>query len=172
MLRTTQSSEKKRGTVTSVEFEELKSLDLRRCASVGDIVAGMRGCAFGARMLGEAAATIHQMFLAKKRPIVIYDGAQRTPLALLLRRFVKNQWCARMVLPSDYARSRTRGENAVVVGPFSERYAQAIYRKPARAVFINAFDMARPGQIRDGYFPDAVFADPRYVMPVIHRALE
>ena len=32
--------------------------------------------------------------------------------------------------------------------------------------------MARPGQIRDGYFPDAVFADPRYVMPVIYSALD
>ena len=48
---------------------------------------------------------------------------------------------------------------------FSERYAEAIYTKPARAIFINPFDMARPGQIKDGYFPDAVFADPRYVMP-------
>ncbi len=31
--------------------------------------------------------------------------------------------------------------------------------------------MARPGQVRDGYFPDAVFADPRFVMPVIYAAL-
>jgi deoxyhypusine synthase len=31
--------------------------------------------------------------------------------------------------------------------------------------------MARPGQIRDGFFPDAVFADPRFVMPVIYGAL-
>src|SRR5262249_51919146 len=33
-------------------------------------------------------------------------------------------------------------------------------------------DMARPGQIRDGYFPDAVFADPRFVMPVLYRSLD
>jgi deoxyhypusine synthase len=39
-------------------------------------------------------------------------------------------------------------------------------------VFINPFDMARPGQIRDGYFPDAIFADPRYIMPLIDAALE
>ena len=32
--------------------------------------------------------------------------------------------------------------------------------------------MARPGQVRDGYFPDAVFADPRYIMPVIYAALD
>ena len=64
------------------------------------------------------------------------------------------------------------GENVIVVGAFSERDAEAIYKKPARAIFINPFDMARPGQIRDGYFPDAVFADPRYVMPVIYAALD
>ena len=63
-------------------------------------------------------------------------------------------------------------QNIVVVGGFSERDAEAIYKKPARAIFINPFDMARPGQVRDGYFPDAVFADPRYIMPVIYAALE
>jgi deoxyhypusine synthase len=77
-----------------------------------------------------------------------------------------------VVLPSEYAREKTKGENAIVVGAFSERNAEAIYRKPARSVFINQFDMARPGQIRDGYFPDAVFADPRYIMPLIEAALE
>src|SRR5258706_12972572 len=44
-------------------------------------------------------------------------------------------------------------------------------QKPARAIYINPFDMARPGQVRDGYFPDAVFADPRFVMPVLYRSL-
>ena len=145
---------------------------MRQCKSVGDIVEGMRYCAFGARMLGEVAATIHQMILAKKKPILIFDGLERSPLGRLLRQFVKNQWCARLVLPSDYAQTKSGGENVIVVGGFSERFADAIYKKPARAVFINPFDMARPGQVRDGYFPDAVFADPRYVMPVIHRALE
>ena len=36
-------------------FEELKSLDLQKCDSVGEIVSAMRYCAFGARMLGEVA---------------------------------------------------------------------------------------------------------------------
>jgi len=155
-----------------VEFEELKSLDLRRCATVGDIVDGMRRCAFGARMLGEAARTIHEMVTSKRKPVVIYSGLKNSALGLLLQKFVKNQWCARIVLPSEYAKAKTRGDNVIVVGAFSERNAEAIYRRPARAVFINPFDMARPGQIKDGYFPDAVFADPRFVMPVIHGALK
>ena len=153
------------------QFEELKSLDLRRCASVGDIVEGMRYCAFGARMLGEVAATIHQMILAKKKPLLIYDGVADSPLGRLLRQFVKKQWCSRLMLPAEFARGSNSGTNAIVVGAFSERDADAIYQKPARAVFINPFDMARPGQVRDGYFPDAVFADPRFVIPVIYRAL-
>jgi deoxyhypusine synthase len=60
----------------------------------------------------------------------------------------------------------------VVVGGFSERDADAIYEKKGRAIFINSFDMARPGQVRDGYFPDAVFADPRYVLAIVEAALD
>ena len=77
-----------------------------------------------------------------------------------------------MCSPLNTPGKRQRGENAIVVGAFSERNAEAIYRKPARAIFINPFDMARPGQIKDGYFPDAVFADPRYIMPVLYRSLD
>ena len=155
-----------------LKFEELKSLDLRKCSTVAEIVAGMRTCAFGARMLGEVATTIHEMIRAKKKPILIYGGLPESPLGLLLRKFVDHKWCARVLLPSQYARRRIAGENAIVVGGFSERYAEAIYTKPARAIFINPFDMARPGQIRDGYYPDAVFADPRYIMPILYRTLD
>jgi deoxyhypusine synthase len=154
-----------------VEFEELKSLDLRHCATVGDIVDGMRRCAFGARMLGEVAKTIHEMVTSKRKPVIVYSGLKTSALGLLLQKFVKSQWCARIVLPSEYAKAKTRGDQVIVVGAFSERNAEAIYKRPTRAVFINPFDMARPGQIKDGYFPDAVFADPRFVMPVIHDAL-
>lgn len=155
-----------------MKFEELKSLDLRQCATVGDIVDGMRTCAFGARMLGEVARTIQSMIAAKKKPVLIYSGLETSPLGRLLKKFVANGWCERMVIPSEYARQKRSGENAIVVGTFSERNAEAIYRKPARAIFINPFDMARPGQIRDGYFPDAVFADPRFVMPVLYWSLD
>jgi deoxyhypusine synthase len=154
------------------EFEELKSLDLRECATVGDIVAGMRYCAFGARMLGEVANTIRQMIVSNEKQIIIYDGVEDSQLGLLLREFVKNKWARKILLPSQYAKQKATGENILVVGGFSERYAEAIYTRTARAIFINSFDMARPGQIKDGYFPDAVFADPRYVMPLIYRALD
>lgn len=153
-------------------FEELRSLDLRRCATVADVVAAMRQCAFGARMLGEVAHSIDQMIREKEKPTLVYGGLADSPLGLLLGKMVKNRWFKKILLPSQYARGKTGGENVVVVGGFSERSAEAIYNRPARAIFINPFDMARPGQIRDGYFPDALFADPRFVIPVLDCALK
>jgi deoxyhypusine synthase len=144
---------------------------LKQSTTVGAIVDAMRYCAFGARMLGETAHTIHRMIDAPKKPVIIYDGLSTSPLGRLLKKFVARKWCADILLPAEFA-GRRAGESAIVVGGFSERYGEAIYKKPKRAVFINPFDMARPGQIRDGYFPDAVFSDPRYIMPVIYRALE
>ena len=161
-----------RSKLKTREFEELKSLDLRQCESVGDIVAAMRYCAFGARMLGEVANTIRQMIVSNENQTIIYDGVEDSQLGLLLREFVKNKWARKILLPSQYAKQKPSGENILVIGGFSERCAEAIYTKPARAIFINPFDMARPGQIKDGYFPDAVFADPRYVMPVLYWALD
>jgi len=155
-----------------LEFEELRSLDLRACSTVGDIIDAMRFCAFGARMLGEVAHTILEMVTAKPKPTIVYSGLPDSPLGSLLKKFVEKGWCRNLILPSAYAREKTHGETVIVVGPFSERNAEAIYRQPARSVFINPFDMARPGQIRDGYFPDAIFADPRYIMPLIDAALE
>ena len=161
-----------KSAANKLEFEELRSLDLRACATVGDIIDAMRFCAFGARMLGEVAHTILEMVTAKPKPTIVYSGLPDSPLGSLLKKFVEKGWCRKLILPSAYAREKTHGETVIVVGPFSERNAEAIYRQPARSVFINPFDMARPGQIRDGYFPDAIFADPRYIMPLIDAALE
>jgi deoxyhypusine synthase len=158
--------------VRRLEFEELRSLDLHACTTVAEIVVAMRYCAFGARMLGEVAKTIHEMITAKEKPVLIYGGLEDSPLGLLLRKFVDNRWCRKLSSPSQYGRIKSGGENVIVVGGFSEREAEAIYRKPARAIFINPFDMARPGQIKDGYFPDAIFADPRFVIPVLYRTLD
>ena len=172
MLRDKITEQNKLQGGETLKFEELKSLDLRSCATVGDIVDGMRHCAFGARMLGEVAKTIHDMITAKEEPTVIYDGLSESPLGQLLQKFVNNRWCRKIIRPSQYTKQRRGKDNVIVVGRFSERYAEAIYSKPARALFINQFDLARPGQIRDGYFPDAVFTDPRFVMPILYRTFD
>ena len=69
-----------------MQFEELKSLDLKQSATVGEIVDAMRHCAFGARMLGEAARTVRQMIARPKKPIIIYDGVSSSPLGRLLKK--------------------------------------------------------------------------------------
>ncbi|HEY6366756.1 MAG TPA: hypothetical protein VI585_18390, partial [Candidatus Binatia bacterium] len=79
-----------------MQFEELKSLDLQKCATVADIVDAMRYCAFGARMLGEVARTIRKMIAEKKKPLLIYSGLEDAPLGRLLRQFVENEWCDRV----------------------------------------------------------------------------
>ncbi len=107
-------------------FEELKSLDLQKCDSVGEIVSAMRYCAFGARMLGEVAHTIFEMVTAQDKPILIYSGIADSPLGLLLKKFVANKWCRQIMLPSEYARGKKRGGNVIVVGAYSERNAEAI----------------------------------------------
>ena len=157
-------------SVKTLQFEELRSLDLQQCDSVGDIVDGMRYCAFGARMMGEVASTMREMVAANEPPLIIYDGVESAPLGGLLAKFVAQHWCQGIVRPAAYG-DRQGGENVIVVGAFSERHAEAIYKKPKRSLFINPFDMARPGLVRDGFFPDAVFADPHFVMPVIFAAL-
>ena len=155
-----------------MKFEELKSLDLRKCATVGDIVDGMRYCAFGARMLGEVARTIQAMVAAKKKPVLIYSGLKDSPLGRLLHNLWKHKWCDRIMLPSQYARQRNGEKMPSSSAHSPKEMPRRSIGNRARAIFINPFDMARPGQIKDGYFPDAVFADPRFVMPVLYRSLD
>ena len=95
--------------VKTPQFEELRSLDLQKCNSVGDIVNAMRYCAFGARMLGEVANTIFEMVSAKDKPILIYSGIEDSKLGLLLKKFVSNNWCRQIMLPSEYARGKSAG---------------------------------------------------------------
>lgn len=157
------------------EFEELQLLDLRKCKTVSDIVDGMSRCSFGARMLGEAAHTLTQMITSRdnsEKPLIIYDGKENTPFGKLLLEMVKKGWFTRILTPEQYSTEKASAEkNVIVIGNYSERHEEAIYKKPSRTIFINDAGRAKPGQTRDGYFPDVVFADPRFIMPVIYCAL-
>lgn len=157
--------------MASSKLEGLELLDLRKCNTVDDIVRGMSKCSFGARMLGEAADSLTRMVQGKHKPILIYDGKPDTPLGLLLKSMVKNKWVSRITTPDYFAQQHISGTDLVVVGPYSERHEDALYNGN-RAIFINQYDLAKPGQVKDGYFPDAVFADPRFVMPILYHALE
>ncbi len=154
------------------DIEPLTQLDISACSSVDDIVRGMNFCSFGARMLGEVASTLAEWILEKQKPLIIYDGKPRTKLAKLLEAMVRKGWFSEIVLPQDYRAQKKSFGNVLVIGPFSERYEDAIFTKSRRAIFINQYDRVKPGQVRDGFFPDAVFADPIFIIPALYFALE
>lgn len=154
------------------QLTPLAPLDLGACKTVSDIAAGMARCSFGARMLGEVAETLTTWTMSEPKPVIIYDGKRGPASALhgLLDPLCrgKNRWFARLFTSEGFARSRLRAERALIVGPITERLEERTYGQIGRAIFINNIHQCRPGQIRDGYFPDVVFADPRLVMPILY----
>jgi len=155
------------------DLKPLQMLDLARCATFGEVLEGMSRCSFGARMLGEAAATLADWCAGPRKPIVIYDGALDSPLGGLLRGMAEEGLVYRIMRPATYAkRPQWRQSRALVVGNVADRHASALaLREPRSTLFVNDTDLANPGQVKDGYFPDAVFADPRFAMPALDAAV-
>lgn len=153
-----------------LQLEALEPLDLKKCETVSDIVDGMSRCSFGARMLGEVARTLTESVQSGKSTTLVYDGKPGTTLTNLLDNMVYEGMFDAIMTPAEYAE---RGDNrqVTVVGRFSERDEDAVFQKPDRAIFINGEELAKPGQIRDGYFPDAVFADPQFAVPLLYTVL-
>jgi len=146
----------------------LTQLDLAACRSVSDIVAGMSKCSFGARMLGEVAATLSDWCDSSRTPFIVYDGVLDSPLGKLLELMVKGGWFRWLMRPDECKLPPDRSRCALVVGPFSERHADALFaRDPGTTIYVNDQDLAAPGQVKDGHFPNAVFADPRLIMPIL-----
>ena len=162
-----------------LNLQPLELLDLGKCRTVSQIVDGMSRCAFGARMLGEVAATLTTWCAQDPRPAILYDGIPTTPLGKLLKHLVqKAKLFSEILTPEEYdrlpARSRQkRLPRALVVGAYSERHAPALHaRDPRTTIYINPFDMCAPGQVKDGFYPDAVFADPNFILPILALVLD
>jgi deoxyhypusine synthase len=163
-----------------LNLQPLELLDLGACQTVSEIVDGMSRCAFGARMLGEVAATLAAWCAAPAKPALIYDGLPESPLGKLLHKDLARRggFFAEVMTPEEYgkipARSRQgRVKTAVVVGGYSERHAAPLYaRDPGTTIYVNPFDLCAPGQVKDGFFPDAVFADPNFILPVLALVLD
>lgn len=153
--------------MSELKLEPLERLDLRKCTTVGDIVLAMSKCSFGARMLGEVAQKVSDWVRQGKPIRVVYDGRE---LDGALQRMRDQGWIREIVRP-DEIRSLTRsGFEHLVVGRFSEGAEEGVFGLEG-AIYINKEELARPGQIRDGYFPDAVFAHPSFVISVLECAL-
>ncbi|MBI1934120.1 deoxyhypusine synthase family protein [Candidatus Peregrinibacteria bacterium] len=154
-----------------LHLEPLEPLDLRKCDTVSELVEGMRHCSFGARMLGEVAQTLTEMAAKGRPPTLVYAGKPDAPLVPLLQHMVQRGFFDRMQSPEEYA-LHSCNPCITVVGRFSEQEEDALFQKPDRAIFINAQTIARPGQVKDGHFPDVVFSDPALVLPILARTLE
>jgi len=156
------------------KLKPLEVLDLKKCATVGKTVEQMEKCAIGARMIGETARTLSELILKKEKIVIIYDGKLESELGKLLFGMVKNKkWFFGIYTPAEYGSEKRKGKDILlVVGSFSERYENAIYKSSKRAIFVNNLNLFKPGQIRDGYFPDFIHADPKLVIPILYLTLE
>lgn len=153
-------------------MKELELLNLQECQSVADIVSAMSRCSFSARMLGEVTIKISDWITNNQLPIVIYDGKLDTPLGNLLTEMVNRNWFIKLVSPQEYAENSYTCAKAIIIGNFSEKYEEALYNKPEEAIYINNYGIAKPGQISDGYYPNVVFSDPKFIIPIIFIYLE
>jgi deoxyhypusine synthase len=153
--------------VSTLRLEPLERLDLRKCATVGEIVLAMSRCSFGARMLGEVAQKILGWIQQGKAVRVVYDGRELLPA---FERMRSRGWIREIVRSDDVRNLGASPFEHLVVGRYSEAVDGDIHRING-AIFINKEELARPGQIRDGYFPDAVFGHPSFVIPVLECAL-
>src|SRR6187402_178027 len=153
--------------MSKLKLEPLERLDLRKCKTVGSIVLAMNQCSFGARMLGEVALKMRRWIEQGAKIRVVYDG---TPLRDLFERMQKRGWIHDIVRSDALPASKPSGYEHLVVGRYSESADDAVNRLSG-AIVINKEELSRPGQVRDGFFPDAVFADPTFILPVLESAL-
>ena len=152
--------------------QELKLLDLKKCGSVADIVRGMNQCSFGARMLGEVTAKISQWLTEENTPIAVYDGNLGSPIGQLLEEMVQRKWLSKVVSQHQYSFTSITPDNVIIIGAYSESFERLLSQQEKEFIFINQFGMALPSQISDGYFPNVVFCDPHFVIPVLFTTLE
>jgi len=153
----------------------LETLDLSKCRTVSDIVARLSLCAFGGRMLGDVGATLTDLCRGEHKPALIYDGEENDALGRHIRAMCepKSGFFSGLHTTEDYVswRGPHSGGTALVVGPYMARHARHLYEKADRLIFVNREGLCKPGQVRDGYYPDAVFEDPEFVIPLLDVVL-
>src|SRR5262249_46990626 len=125
-----------------LNLQPLELLDLSKCKTVSQIVDGMSRCAFGARMLGEVAATLTAWCSKGHQPAIIFDGVADTPLGKLLNKHLvkKAKLFADVLTPEEYENlgksKRRKIKHAVVVGAFSDRHAATLFaREPGSTIY-------------------------------------
>jgi deoxyhypusine synthase len=152
-------------------LKELSPLDLGKCETVDDIVRGMCKCSFGARCLGEICDTIEHIIKRSNRSVIIYDGDMAGELGKLILDFSR-KYSFELMTADEFSRS-AKPDNLLVLGRFSEASEKAIYAGAKfNTIFINKERLAMPGQFRDGYFPNVLFTEPSFAMPIIYASMD
>ena len=150
-------------------FEALEPLDLKKCNTVGELVRAMSKCSFVARMIGEVTETLHQWIRKLKGDeIPIYPNFP-SDLRWLFEDSIQSSGKWR-VMRWPELRFDTP---LLIVGRFGEEREDGLFQcSPENTIFINREGLCIPGEVQDGYFPNVVFEDPRFVLPVISAALD
>ncbi|MGF1481401.1 MAG: deoxyhypusine synthase family protein [Cyanophyceae cyanobacterium] len=151
-------------------LQELKPLDLTTVHSVASLVGGLSLCSFGARMLGEATAKFHRWLADGRLPTIVYERGLDASLESLLQEMVARRWVSQVVTQREYAEKFIVADPVVVLGAYSPDFEASL--SDESTLFINPFGLTKPHQVTDGYYPNVVFSDPRFVMPVIFAVLE
>lgn len=156
------------------KLEPLQVLDLAKCKTIGTTVEQMEKCSIGARMIGEVAKNLTEIISAGEKIIIVYDGKKEIELGKLLQAAtMEKKWFSEILTPEEFSQTKNEGGTTIlVVGSFSERYEDEIFSKSKRAFFVNLANQFKPGQVREGYYPDFIAADPNLIMPIIFLALE
>ncbi|MEK7579831.1 MAG: deoxyhypusine synthase family protein [Patescibacteria group bacterium] len=154
-----------------IHLKRLELLDLRRTGSIGDIVSAFEKCAFTAAMVGETAKTWSSWLKARALPVAVYDGKTDNRIFSLLKTMKNEGLIEEVVSPAYFVGWKKKTKTAVVIGTFSERHADALYANLERAIYINPYGIAPPGLVRDGYYPDVIFADPYFSLSLLAAAL-
>lgn len=156
-------------------LEPLEPLDLRKCDSLGKILEGMEKCSFGARNVGEVARTITNWIQDDgRKPVVIFEGESDSPLGKVLSHmYFEKKWLRGIFTLHESASWLNSNDHIIVVGEYLEREALLIYQLPHdQVIFINQYERATSGKVRDGYFPNVVFADPTFIVPLLYWTLK
>jgi deoxyhypusine synthase len=150
------------------KMQKLEPLNLAKCATVGELVDGMSRCSFGARMLGDVAATLVKWATAKEKAVIIFGGDLRV-FGPLLQEATKKGWFSAVESSESYLAKKIRSKRALIVGDYT--HAEELHAQIDELIFVNPDGRCRPGQIKDGYFPNVVFADPGFIIPILWSVL-
>lgn len=157
-------------------LEPLELLDINKCTTVGNTVRQMSNCAMGARMIGEAAATMIKWVEDGKTPQIILDNPDKSYERVVLNYLFAEMAECGMTKPTvtnshNYARSGSK-DPVIVLGFFLNEWEDYLFaRGPTESLFVNNFNLAPPW-VKDGYFKGFINADHRLALPILKLAVQ